>query len=182
MPTSSAVQVQLARLFGAASAEAAAQQRTAAQWRRTLKKVLRELYEYVKENVVTDELHWLMICSSFAAAHTALEADDFWPGYTEALTRLSLLLIGDYPDHRKRKGGKKKQDHYKLNRLRTVSFVQDPDQFVRTLFAAKAVGLPGRSIDPLDALREYRNSGGSTYRDFVAWFKRAYPKDYAAIF
>lgn len=142
------------------------------------------MYEYTKENVHTDELHWLMICSSFAAANEALKSDDIWPGYTEGLIRLSLLLMGDYPDHRRRKGGKKKDSHYKLDRLRTVHYLQDPDQRVRTIFASKAAGAPILSVSPQEALAQYREEGhdSGSYRDFINWYKHAYPKDYAALF
>lgn len=177
------MQVQLAKLFGAASTEAQSVSRTPTQWRKTLRKLLDELYAYAKENVDTDELHWLMICSSFAAASEALKTDDFWPGYAEALIRLSLLLIGDYPDHRRRKTGKKKNTHYKLNRLRSLHYTQDPDQRVRTMFTAKAAGAPKLSVSPRDALAQFREQKvAGTYRDFITWYKRAYPEDYAALF
>jgi hypothetical protein len=185
MPTTAppSLKVQLAKLFGAASAEARSETRTPAQWRKTLRKLLDELYEYAKANVETDELHWLMICSSFAAAMESLKDEDFWPGYTEGLIRLSLLLMGDYPDHRRRKTGKKKDTHYKLNRLRTLHYSQDADQRVRTIFTAKAAGFPALTASPRDALARFREeSGGGSYRDFMSWYKLVYPEDYAALF
>ena len=178
------VQIQLARLFGANSAEAKAITRTDAQWRQTLRSVLRELDRYIAENIDTDELHYLMILSGLAAADKALRESDFWPGYVEGITRVALLLVGDYPDHRRRKPGRKKGDHYKLNRLRSIQFGQSVDQRIRTLLAAGAAGFPKLTANPRDALTEFRSENGydAGYRDFLNWYRKRYSRDYAAIF
>jgi hypothetical protein len=104
--------IQLSRLFGEQSKELKSNERTNNQWKKTLQKSLDELFRYTEENVHTDELHWLMICSGFASAHESLEEDNFWSGYVEGIMRVCFLLLGDYPDHRKYKGGKKKSDYY----------------------------------------------------------------------
>jgi hypothetical protein len=179
-----AVQVQLSRLFGAGSSEAQKESRTPTEWRRTLRKALEELYRYTRENVETDELHWQMLLSCFVAAHESLKETDFWPGYTEALTRLTLLLLGDYPDHRKRKTGKKAADHYRLSRLRGLNYVQTSDQKLHVLLASEAAGFPELAFAPRAALREFREQHGYKpgYKDFLRWYKKAYPADYASIF
>jgi hypothetical protein len=179
-----AFQVQLARLFGATSKEAVAQSRTPALWKKTLQKVLDELYEYAQANIETDELHWLMICTAFASAHESLKEDSFWPGYVEGMVRLNLLLLGDYPDHRKRKTGKKKAEHYHLSRLRKLHFLQNQDQKVKTMLAAQTVGFPKLSEPPRIALSKFRAEYGyeASYRDFIRWYKCMYPRDYAALF
>jgi hypothetical protein len=100
------MEVQLARLFGAASAEAKMKSRSPAQWKRTLRGVLLELFRYLEANVETDDVHWPMLHSGLAAAYESLKGSDFWPGYVEGITRLALILMGDYPDHRKRKEGR----------------------------------------------------------------------------
>src|SRR4051812_13803590 len=92
-----AMRIQLAHLFGSASREAMAQTRTAAQWRHTLKSVLRELDHYIISNVDTDEQHMLMLLSGLYAADVSLNEEDFWPGYVEGVTRVALTLLGDYP-------------------------------------------------------------------------------------
>ena len=177
-------QVQLARLFGASSPEALTQERTPKEWRKTLGKVLEELFRYTRENVETDELHWQMLLSCFAAAQESLKEEEFWPGYTEAITRLSLLLLGDYPDHRKRKTGKKKSGHYHLNHLRDLKFLQTNDQKLKVLLAAYSAGFPELSLAPLTALSEFRvaHGYGPDYRAFMKWYKTTYPRDYAAVF
>src|ERR1700674_4424299 len=108
------MEVQLARLFGAASSEAKMKSRSPAQWKRTLRGVLQELFHYLEANVETDDVHWPMLHSGLAAAYESLKSNDFWPGYVEGITRLALILMGDYPDHRKRKRGRKPEDHYRL--------------------------------------------------------------------
>jgi hypothetical protein len=179
-----AVQVQLARLFGEASAEASAQTRTPAQWRRTLKRTLDELYQYSQANVTTDEMHWFMICTAFAAAAESLKEEDFWPGYVEGLVRLNLLLLGDYPDHRSRKGGKKREDHYRLNQFRNVIFAQDNDQRRRVIHAAPRFGFPTLSVSPRDLMTEYVSQFGhdAARKGFMRWFKAVHPQDYAKLF
>jgi hypothetical protein len=184
VPVPPAFQVQLARLFGAESAEAEPEVRTPAQWKRTLQNLLDEVYRYAQENVETDELHWFMICTAFAAAHEALKGKDFWPGYVEGIVRLNLLLLGDYPDHRKRKRGKKKDEHYHLGRLRKLHYLQNQDQKLKVLLAAQACGYPDLTVRPRDALSQFRSEHGfgANYRDFIKWYKLTYPQDYAAVF
>ncbi|MCK9636862.1 MAG: hypothetical protein M0R41_11360 [Methylobacter tundripaludum] len=179
-----AFQVQLGRLFGEASREATAQERTPAEWKKTLKKTLDELYQYARTNIETDELHWLMICSAFCAANESLKEEFFWPGYVEGLSRLNLLVLGDYPDHRKRKTGKKKTEHYQLSRLRQLHYLQNQDQKLKVLLAAQAGGFPKLSVPPLTALSEFRDQYGykASYGDFMRWYKNKYPQDYAALF
>lgn len=156
------------RLFGANSAEAKASTRTNAEWRRTLRSVLHELDRYVAENVDTDELHHLMVLTGLAAADKALKEKNFWPGYVEGITRVALLLLGDYPDHRRRKPGRKKADHYKLDRLRSLRFDQNVDQRVRTLLAARAAGFPQLTANPRDVLTQFRTEHGyaAGYREW----------------
>lgn len=181
---STAVQVQLARLFGTASSEALTESRTPRAWKKTLRKVLEELYRYTRENVETDELHWQMLLSCFVAAHESLKEEEFWPSYVEAITRLALLLLGDYPDHRKRKTGKKRAEHYRLNRLRDLKYMQTQDQRLKVLLAAHAAGFPELSVAPRTALSEFRAQYGykPDYKDFMHWYKKSYPNDYAAVF
>jgi hypothetical protein len=178
------MQIQLARLFGQRSSELHKTERTPQQWKKTLKKLLDELFRYVESNIQSDELHWLMICSCFAAANEALETENFWPGYVEGITRLNFLLIGDYPDHRKYRCGKKKKGHYALNQHREILYVQRPAQKMKTLLAAQAVGYPQLSCNPRDALSKFREEHGFSkgYWEFFSWFKKRYPLDYAALF
>jgi hypothetical protein len=76
-----------------------------------------------------------------AAADESLKDEDFWLGYAEGITRLALVLLGDYPDHRKRKPGRKKDSHYKLNACRSSQWMQAPQQRFGALWAAR-VGTP----------------------------------------
>jgi hypothetical protein len=179
-----AMRVQLSRLFGSSSQLATSQRRTPAQWKKVLKAVLREVRQYVSANVDTDELHRFMLFTSIYAAEEALKQDDFWPGYVEGVTRLTLLLLGDYPDHRKRKKGRKEDDHYKLNLLRSAQWAQTPDQRFRTFFGVGNVGFPELSARPLDVLHEFRDRYGyrPSQADFMEWYRQNYPGDYAKIF
>jgi len=179
-----AMQVQLARLFGSNSKKAAVDMQTPAQWRKTLRAVLNEMENYIAANVDTDEFHREMLLSGLVGANEALKQEEFWPGYVEGITRLALILLGDYPDHRRRKPGRKDKDHYKLNLCRSMVWMQTPDQRLRTLVAVGNAGFPKLSAHPLDILREFRSRYGykPTYSDFLEWYRHNHPEDYAAVF
>lgn len=177
-------QVQLGRLFGVSSKEATKAARTPAEWRRTLRSVLHEIDRYVIANVETDDLHLQMLQSGLFAADESLKEEEFWPGYVEGITRVLFLLMGDYPDHRKRRTGRRESDHYKLDRLRSVVWIQDHRQRLNTLLAVGQVGFPELSRHPREVLSEFRRRYGFKvgYREFLDWYRKALPADYAAVF
>jgi hypothetical protein len=139
---------------------------------------------YVVANVDTDELHHMILASGLCAADQALHEGDFWPGYAEGITRLALSLLGDYPDHRRRKRGAKSARHYALDYCRSLRYIQNHDQRLATLIAAGNFGLPGLSKPPREALDEFRKGYGfqAGYREFLRWYRKRYPGDYAAVF
>lgn len=63
-----AMQVQLARLFGARSKQATTDMQTPDEWRKTLKAVLIEIENYVAANVDTDEFHRMTLLSGLVGA------------------------------------------------------------------------------------------------------------------
>jgi hypothetical protein len=179
-----AIRVQLSRLFGSQSIETKKDTFTDTEWKHHLHRILKELERYLRRNIDTDELHMYMICTGFLAAEEALKQEDFWPAYTEAILRITFLLLGDYPDHRRRKGGRKREEHYHLQRFRSVRYIQDTNQKLKTLLAVPRFGLPNLGKDPNDALHEFRGEFGfkKTYKDFFKWYKEKYGKDYALVF
>ena len=175
------VQVQLSRLFGETSNEAKATARSSAEWKRTLRHVLSDLERYLDENVSTDEVHRFMLATGLWAARESLKEKEFWPGYAEGVTRFALLLLGDYPDHRKQRLKGKRKGHYNLKRLRTVVYAQTHEQKVKALFAASSIGLPKMSSEPVKLWRRYvAQTQSPTYRQFLQWFRKNHPEDYAA--
>ena len=123
-----------------------------------------------------------MLATGLWAAEESLKEDDFWPGYTEGITRFALLLLGDYPDHRKQRLKGKRKSHYNLKNLRSIAYVQSHEQKAKTLFAASAFGLPKLSSDPLKYWREYvAQTSSPSYRQFLQWFRKHHPKDYASV-
>jgi hypothetical protein len=179
-----AMKIQLARLFGSLSKEAMAEKRTDTEWRKTLKSVLREIDRYIAQNVDTDELHLSMLLSGLASADESLKQETFWPGYAEGITRLVLTLLGDYPDHRGRKPGRKTEGHYRLDRFRTLHWIQTVDQRMNTLLAAYMVGFQKLSRPPREVLNDFRQQFGFApgYREFLDWYRKTYPQDYAVLF
>lgn len=125
-----------------------------------------------------------MIDSGLCAADESLKQEDFWPGYAEGITRVVLTLLGDYPDHRRRKGGAKSRHHYSLGSDRTLHYSQNAEQRFGTLLDAGAFGLPGLQAPPRDVLMEFRRHFGSkpTHAEFVQWFKKCFPDQYTAVF
>lgn len=184
MPVPKSMQVQLARLFGTSSAELKSVERTPRQWRKTLQKQLDEVFKYAEENINTDEVHWLMICSGFADASESLKAEEFWPGYVEGITRVCLLLMGDYPDHRKYKGGKRKANHYDLGSYRKLVYAQGVTEKEKVVRIAAKLGVPGVALNIREVVSEFRSERGwgADSAEFVSWFKKRYPKEYASIF
>jgi hypothetical protein len=126
----------------------------------------------------------MMIASGLFAAGESLKREDFWSGYAEGLTRVILTLLGDYPDHRRRKGGAKSADHYSLELCRNLHYTQDIEQRFRTLLAAGVFGLPGLETPPREVLMEFRRHFGSkpTHAQFVRWYKKQFPDQYTAVF
>jgi len=173
-----AMQIQLARLFGARSKDADRGTRSAAEWRKTLRAVLQEVDRYLAANLDTDELHRWMLLSGLAAAHQSLKDEDFWPGYAEGITRLALILLGDYPDYRKSKPGRKKDAHYDLNMYRSGYWVQTPEQRFRTLLAAGNLGYPKLSALPQDVVDEFRRQHGfkPDHADFNGMVSSIFPE------
>lgn len=178
------MQIQLARLFGSQSNPANKSEMSPGEWKSVLKKSLKEIEQYLEQNTISDDLHMMMLYSGLESAKESLKTDNFWPGYVEGVTRLLLVLLGDYPDHRKRMGGRKRKDHYLLNLHRNLHYHQDEDQKIRTLFSAFQCGWYELKCNPQDALSEFREEYGvnGTYKQFFRWYKAKYPEDYATIF
>ena len=178
------IKVQLSRLFGSQSVEARKDAFTDTEWKQNLHRILKELEQYLMHNVDTDKLHMYMIYTGFFAAEEALKEEDFWPSYTEAILRITFLLLGDYPDHRRRKGGRKREGHYGLQHFRSIRYIQNTDQKLRTLLAVPLLGLPKLEKDPREALHEFRGEVGfkATYKDFFKWYRERYGKDYSLVF
>ncbi len=180
-----AVRVQLGRLFGSTSAEAVKQTRTVSEWKRTLRKILFEIESYILANVDTDEVHANFVASGLFAAEESLKEENFWPGYAEGLTRIVLTLLGDYPDHRRRKGGAKSSGHYGLQQCRSLHYTQSSEQRFRTLWAAGRVfGTKKLSRPPQEVLDEFRDRFGNepTHAHFLRWYKKNFPGDYTVVF
>ena len=178
------LRVQISRLFGSSSKFGKSETFTDKQYRVLLKKVLEHLWKYRNENVVTDEVHGLMLDSCFASAKESLDNhEDFWPGYCEGITRLALLVMGDYPDHRDERPGSRKKDHFDLSKMRTLTYRQDdPNQQFATLLAAYRVGVVSDS--PFQALSEFREiyGFGVGLGKFIRWYKMTYPERYVKVF
>jgi hypothetical protein len=172
----------LARVFGAESTEARSTERTPAQWRRTLHRLDEEILAYVDENVHTDPVHEGMLHISLMHAEEALQTDDFWPGYSEAIIRLALFLMGDCPDHRSRGRGGTSADHYCLRQHRSLAYTRSPDQKYRSLYLGRLLQLS--DLNPRDAWYAYYQRVGrtATRKGFMRWYRENHSTEYAKLF
>ena len=179
-----AMQTQLSRIFGEKSKIATKTNKSIKDWKKTLRSLLDELEAYIDANIVTDSLHRMMIYYGLYSADKSLEEDNFWPGFIEGIMRISFLLIGDYPDHRMRRGGRKKNSHYKLNRCRSIVYTQNYEQQRDTLLFAWNSNSGILENNPRQILRSFRSEFGfkAGIKDFILWYKEHHPKDYAKIF
>ena len=180
-----AVSVQLNRLFGPESSEARCSTRSDAQWRKTVIAVLGEIDRYRRANIHTDAVHALMLDSGLLAAHLAAKKEEFfWPSVVEGLVRFALTLMGEYPDHRRRKGRAKGGEYYSLQLHRTVVVSQTPEQKYRLLWVASELGLFGMPHPMWQAVAPYHDQYGykRSKAHFLEWFKQAYPEQYSRIF
>jgi len=174
---------QLTRLFGARSAEARKATRTEAEWRRTLRAILKELDRYRRANVHTDSLHDLLLMGALESAKLSLDDESFWPGFVEGLARFALVLMGDYPDHTDRRGTAKSTTYYWLRASRSVHFSQNPAQKVWALREAENFRhLLPKAFWEVEAEFHQQCGYRASRRQFVDWLRTKYPLAYAAMF
>ena len=183
-PVPDSMKIQFARLFGQNSQPAKKSEMTPAEWKRTLNRVLQDLEKYLLANVYTDDFHFLLLLSGIQSSAEALKEDDFWPRYAEGITRLALMLMGDYPDHRRRRPGRKANYHYKLNTLRDHFWTHSPEQQFLTLCHAYQTGFLKLQNNPRKVLSDFRARFGYSYgyRDFMKWYRDNYADDYGKVF
>jgi hypothetical protein len=152
------------------------------EWRRYCKRLTCELEKYIATNVVTDRDHDGQIRTAISKLKRATRPG-LDPRLRErilvvALLELSLLLLGDLPNHRKRKKINR-PEHYLLNKYRSLHYSQMADQKAKLLgkfYEPFAVESPvkTRIWNEYDLSR--RQIGGSAR--FVEWFHKNYPAEY----
>ena len=175
----------LGRLFGASSSEARQSTRNDKEWRKTILQLLAELDRYQRANIQTDGLHELQLAAALAAAHEAVTNDkEFWPGVVEGLARYALGLMGDWPDHHKRKGGRRTAEHYELGRHRSITYRQSTHQRFLTLYRAVDTKAFGTATPMWQLMSSYYSRFGYGKDDLrrLEWFRQAYPEVYSRIF
>ncbi len=179
-----AMRVLLARVFGTRSKAACRTHMTDPQWREVMKALLGELHRYQIANIRTDEFHELVLASALTSADGALSTSDYWPGYAEGILRFALTLMGDYPDHRHRKPGRKNVEHYDLTLRRSVAYNQSTAQRYRTLCVAVDLGLLGAKKKMWELMEPFHEEHGTRYsqRQQLEWFRKTYPDLYARAF
>ena len=184
IPVPPSMQVQFAKLFGNTCPASKSTELTQKDWKNILSRIIEELKRYLDENIQTDTLHRIMLESGLFAASESLKEEDFFPGYVEGITRFALLLMGDYPDHRRYKSGRKNSNYYKLDIHRSSIWNQDVNQKIGTLLAAGQAGFPSLENDPDQVLVEFRDQCRfkATYKEFLIWYKQNYSEDYAKLF
>lgn len=170
-------------LFGCKSRDSQKYERTEKEWKELLKKYVVEIQEYLNENIETDSIHMERLLAAASSSETALRKEDYLPLYIEGLIRLIFTLIGQSPEHCRRKGGRKAKDHYKLDKYRNICYIQDSQQKYRLLHFASQhhyISIQHMRSVYYDFCKEF------TYyekkKKFINWFKEKYSDDYLRIF
>jgi len=177
-PRKSAIPSLFARLFGEQSPEVVAALRTPGQWRRSLRKVVKELEGYLEANVESDPVHEHFCRLALSEAREVLDEADFWPEFATRLVFLALLLMGDLPDHGRRRGGARRSEHFTLRRHRTLAYFQTAEQRHRLLYTIRS----SLKKDPRDASFEFGTRfGKKSSREFMRRYRNRYPNDYLKI-
>ena len=179
-PRNSGLPILFARLLGDESPEVTAVRRTPGQWKSSLRKLLTELEGYLEANVESDPVHEHYCQLALREAREVLKDADFWPEFAARLVFLVLLLMGDVPNHRRRRRGARRSDHFSLRRHRSVAYVQTAEQRYRLLYLAREMGALKRH--PRDASFEFHSKQGKrSRRSFLRWYREKYPDDYLKI-
>lgn len=156
-------------------------------WRRYRRKVLRELRRYIDANVVcTDAIHRQRIDIALTKIEEAegigeplLREQAFVAGLVE----LCLVLLGGMPNHWERRVVNKAH-HRRLDRQRTLTYAQSPEQRAHLIFDACQSGfLPGMDRGAAPDVWD-RYWAGVRQKDpagFVRWFRRTHPERFAAL-
>ena len=182
------MQEQISSLFGYHSKDAQRYDFSQAELVKLLNKILNELKYYLDKNIDTDSLHYNQLTDSLSllsnSSYKDKRMEEIYFDYIEKFIRFSLLLMGDNPDHRKRKGGRKSKEHYDLSRHRSIIYLQDTDQQFFTMLNASIYFREKFKIDTKKVLRDFRHEKGykATRKDFINWFKEKYPKEYLVLF
>lgn len=179
----------LSQVFGKESNVVTKKEKTDTEWIKILNRLAQELEKYSEANVNSDEFHMKMIKSGLhSATHSLHENEEEFSkgllGYVAGLIKFSFALIGEYPNHLKLKGGRKKKDHYNLVRFRNLFYYQEAYQKVNTLIYAYKSGFVDLEKDPNMLLIKFRQKFGpdKSYNDFLNWYKQNYPMEYIKIF
>ena len=141
-------------------------------------KVLNELEKYLSENVHTDPSHQDELQRAIKSAQLYFNNEYWWPGIFEGLVRLTLLLMGDLPEHYKYAKGKKDNEYYRLDLHRSVCWTQNTNQKIRMIYYAEKLGKIDKKLWQLR--KEFQES--SENKNFLLWFRDKYPIDYAKVF
>lgn len=182
--TRATIEAQLKQMFGEASQYAKSASKTKEQWRKTFRAVLLELERYMEANVDTDASHWGTLQSGLETARNALRCEDFWPGCCAGFAHVAIALLGQFPDQNRRIAGKQRKEHYRLDRKRSVKWMQTPQQRMNTLLLMDDFGAPAPRVSPRQRLLEFRLERGpeAGARDFLQWYRKNHPAEYTLFF
>jgi hypothetical protein len=171
-------------LFGARSVDVSLDYRTKAQWIKLLSKINDEMMMYVKQNIVTDKLHYQAITESIIQAKKTLKNDPFFIEYIGNLLKIIFLLMGHFPNHCIRESGRKSNDFYNLNRHRTINYSMSKTQKYRLIadFILSHKEFYGKSYRDFWSEYYHCEDYDQSEEQFVDWFCQKYPEEYVKFF
>jgi hypothetical protein len=157
------------------------------KWQKDLTKVATYLKKSIEFNVHTDTIHRARLLRSCDDLVEKLKKtktiNDINAVTIECLTRLAFLLLGNMPDHWRRRAPY--QDRFwRLDGHRSIQYHQTTEQKAYLLIHLVDIK---KEFDI--SIKDYRDLHDAFYRGFkskahpfLLWFKHEYPKIYCEVF
>lgn len=152
------------------------------EWKNIIKKLLRKLELAIDINVYTDTIHIRNIKHKLQHMRDSLaQKKTVDPELVLALIGLSFELLGGMPDNHTRKYGNKPH-HFKLDQHRSLLYSQVAAQKVWTIFESAHYDQFKQYYTHQKIADKYYTEFVGKPAEFISWFKRTYPAQYAELF
>jgi hypothetical protein len=166
----------LSYMFGKNSTHGLAGSSSKSDWTKLCKKLILHLEKYVEQNIYTDRIHLQRIKLQIDALRASLSvkvgpARD--PLLFAAFCKLCLLLMGDLPDHWRKKVVNR-PEYFRLNPRRSLLYVQSRQQKVNLILRECTRGQFSGKFTDDKSEQIQRNAWNMDNGEFLEWFQKSY--------
>ena len=166
----------LSNMFGKDSTHGLAGSSTKSDWTRLCKRLISHLEKYIEQNVYTDRIHMNRIQMQIGNLRASLAANvrsAREPLLFTTFCKLCLLLMGDLPNHWRKKVVNRSK-YFRLNQRRSLIYIQSRQQKVNLIVRECTDGqFAGRfSDDKKEQMR--RNTSKMDNDEFLEWFQNSH--------